>query len=442
MASTLVFQPGFRVLDASGRPVSGAQIRFFEAGTSTPKSVYSDAALEQALGSIVYTRSDGLPVASEVSSTVVLVYTGEDPYKVDILKSDDTTLYPAQDNIVGAPAFEAGEAVAPFVPVITTGSNVTLGADDRGKLYVCQSNTVTIPAATTLGDGWNVRIRNGHTSGRVVISAASGISYQSLSVTTLRLEPGQAVSLACDGTAYRVYAEAQIQAPAGMKPNTPGVITVDDRISSAPTSSAGKRWLVSSAFSTYATGDILVDHGGDVFDTHTPPTDAGWIAYVKDEDRYYAFIGSAWVENGLQAAASDTLAGRIEIATTAEMETATDATRAVTPGRQHRHPGHPKAGGNFNGSGTPAFRSGDYGMGAITDNDIGDYTLALDTAFNDTNYWITGWARSISSGEAAILTARPAGTKTSSTISVMTIEDSGDDVDSTEVGVTFWGDYA
>ena len=57
MASTLVFQPGFRVLDASGRPVSGAQIRFFEAGTSTPKTVYSDAALTQALGSIVYTLS-------------------------------------------------------------------------------------------------------------------------------------------------------------------------------------------------------------------------------------------------------------------------------------------------------------------------------------------------------------------------------------------------
>ena len=57
---------------------------------------------------------------------MVLVYTGEDAYKIDILRSDDTTLYPAQDDVVGAPTIAIAEAVAPFVPVITTGSPVTL----------------------------------------------------------------------------------------------------------------------------------------------------------------------------------------------------------------------------------------------------------------------------------------------------------------------------
>src|SRR5690606_10368396 len=86
--------------------------------------------------------------------------------------------------------------------------------------------------------------------------------------------------------------------------------------------------------------------------------------------------------------ATTSVAGVVELATAAEIEAASDTTRPVTPGLQHRHPGHPKAGGNFNGTGIPAFRPGDYGMGAITDNGIGNYTLALDTAFADTNYWV------------------------------------------------------
>jgi len=61
----------------------------------------------------------------------------------------------------------------------------------------------------------------------------------------------------------------------------------------------------------------------------------------------------------------------IPVADQAGMEAASSTSTFVTPGRQHFHPGHPKAGGNFDGTGTPAFRSGDYGMGAVTDNGTG-----------------------------------------------------------------------
>ena len=142
-------------------------------------------------------------------------------------------------------------------------------------------------------------------------------------------------------------------------------------------------------------------------------------------------------------AASDTVAGAIEIATNAEVEAGSSGTLAVTPGRQSFHPGHPKAGGNFNGTGTPAFRSGDYGMGAITDNGTGNYTLALDTAFNDTNYWINGWARFTVSNPAGLLSALDADTKTASSLQVRTSNStSASAFDSSEVGISFWGDYA
>ena len=74
----------------------------------------------------------------------------------------------------------------------------------------------------------------------------------------------------------------------------------------------------------------------------------------------------------------------------------------------------------------------------------GNYTLALDTAFADTNYWMTAWGRS--TGNEAIDRIRPIamGTKTTSSMQVNTDLADGDDapVDSTEVGITFWGDYA
>lgn len=136
----------------------------------------------------------------------------------------------------------------------------------------------------------------------------------------------------------------------------------------------------------------------------------------------------------------------LRVATQAEMETGSSVLRTVSPGRQHFHPGHPKAGGNFDGTGTPAFRTGDYGMGAITDNGVGDYTLALDTAFSNTNYWINSWARSGQTDRRSALSANPSPTdvKTASTLQVRhdIFDGSPAPRDSAEVGITFWGDYA
>lgn len=141
--------------------------------------------------------------------------------------------------------------------------------------------------------------------------------------------------------------------------------------------------------------------------------------------------------------ASDTALGIQRNATKAEMEAAASTGLTVSPGRQHFHPGHPKAGGNFNGGGTPAFRSGDYGMGAITDVGTGRYTLALDTAFNDTNYWATGWARGVSgSTQGMVLTAFATDTKTTSAFGVLTEKTDEAEAGSPEAGIMFWGAYA
>ena len=136
-------------------------------------------------------------------------------------------------------------------------------------------------------------------------------------------------------------------------------------------------------------------------------------------------------------------------ATQANMEAASATDILVPPGRQHFHPGHPKAGGNLNGSGTPAFRSGDYGMGAVTDNGVGDYVVAFDTAFADTNYWCAGYARCtdvVGSVQTGVMSSGSDGVKTTSTFQVKGFTvgggSAGANQDNTEIGMTFWGDYA
>jgi hypothetical protein len=190
-------------------------------------------------------------------------------------------------------------------------------------------------------------------------------------------------------------------------------------------------WFMTNAAAALATAITTFADFSENASPGTPAADTARL-YAADESgtTNLLFRDSAAVDSGLRNA------------TQTEMETGTSVLRTVTPGRQHFHPGHPKAGGNLNGSGTPAFASGDYGMGAVTDNGTGDYTLALDTAFSSISYWITGCARSTTASAACVLSMISGGTKTTSSIQVGVHIPTQGNQDSTEVGVSFWGDYA
>jgi hypothetical protein len=88
--------------------------------------------------------------------------------------------------------------------------------------------------------------------------------------------------------------------------------------------------------------------------------------------------------------ASDTVKGIIEIADQSEMEAASSTTVAVTPGRQHRHPGHPKVTLKCDSSGTNAQS---YGVSSISDTGTGRVTVSFSTNFTSGNYQIGlgGW---------------------------------------------------
>lgn len=83
------------------------------------------------------------------------------------------------------------------------------------------------------------------------------------------------------------------------------------------------------------------------------------------------------------AAASDTAAGKIEIAIQSEMETATDVVRAVVPGRQQFHPSAAKAWGICANT-TTLLAS--FNVSSFTDTGAGDGTFNFTTVFSSANY--------------------------------------------------------
>ena len=112
---------------------------------------------------------------------------------------------------------------------------------------------------------------------------------------------------------------------------------------------------------------LAVDINGQTEDT-TPDIAAD---FVMTYDASAGALKKAKPSN-LAPAASDTVAGRIEIATAAEVLAATDVNRAVTPGRMAKHPLMPVAWATFTAS-TGAIVEGS-GISSITRVSAGRYT--------------------------------------------------------------------
>lgn len=91
-------------------------------------------------------------------------------------------------------------------------------------------------------------------------------------------------------------------------------------------------------------------------------------------------------------------------ASTVDMEAAALLTAPVTPGVQHRHPGHPKAWAKVNGDGTGIDVS--YNVSGIVDDGTGLLTVTWDVDFNAAEYVVVATLQS--SGGRACETGVPA----------------------------------
>lgn len=206
-----VFPPGQRITDTDGVPIPGATIEFYDAGTTNPKTVYSDAGLSTSLGSVVHTDSAGYPVDAQGGTAKILVYTGNAAYKIVIKDGNGVTVAP-HDDVPGAPVSGSGgggsgitEAEADFryvrnptaLPAITNiASNDILGLWDTsasanagitwanfqsdilsewrtaGHIYTAANATTTFQQ-TSAPTGWTKQTTHNNKALRIVSGTAS-----------------------------------------------------------------------------------------------------------------------------------------------------------------------------------------------------------------------------------------------------------------------------
>lgn len=291
---------------AAGEPVSGGSIEFYQAGTSTARTVYSDAALTVSLGTIVYTDSYGFPVSTQGGSTRVSIYTGTAAYKVVVKNSSGTTLF-TRDNIPGAldtSGFTTTSAL-PTVPVSAKTAAYTITTSDRGYLFNANPTggtfVLTLPSAVTAGDNFTIGIRHNGTANQVTIAAVSSQNIRGPGTPTsyfALVGRGEEVWLASDGADWIVTSYV----PALIRPGViPPMIKITDRLTAAPLSpTAGARYIVNGSptgtWSTlgFAQHDIAEADGNGSWIKYTPAT--GWMAWIDDEDVVSVFFNGAWTD--------------------------------------------------------------------------------------------------------------------------------------------------
>ena len=218
--SVRVFDPGYRVTTTAGAPVSGAKVKFYNAGGLVQRTVYSDSGLSVSLGATVTCDSGGVPAASAGLGADVLIYTGTTAYKVIITDSSDNTLF-EYDNILGAldtSVFEANTAL-PRTPVLIKATNYSIVDADRASVINADPTggtvTLTLPSAVTVGDNWRITVRHNGTANSVALATVSAQTINGSSSYTL-LYQFESITLVSDGANWHISEDAFLRYPAGV----------------------------------------------------------------------------------------------------------------------------------------------------------------------------------------------------------------------------------
>jgi hypothetical protein len=293
--------------------------------------------------------------------------------------------------------------------------------------------TLPSAAASTVGNGWLITIGHAGTANQTIISTVSSQTITSGALnygTSLALSnSGEEVTLISDGGNWRAFHHVGPHIKRGQ-----GVLTIADRLAAAPGSppEAGLLYIATGAATwgstSIANHDVVMHTTAGAYVKITPPADCGWVAFVQDEDAFYAFVGSAWVPTAIVPA------------TQAQQEAATSGTVGVTPANQHHHPSAAKFWAYVTVSaGAPTLQTS-YNVTSITDTGLGELTVTIATDFSSANWAALTSVRATGTGGFVYThrtTAQAAGS-----ITVAAYDNNNDPADPLAYSVAGFGDHA
>lgn len=155
---TRLLPPGYQVIDPNGRPVSGARLYTYEAGTSTPKPTFSDPGL---------TSPNTNPIVADSAGRFGPIFAAVGDYRIVMQTSTGASIFTA-DPVEGASglATEPGAGIrnlltgGDFSAVLDLNSPVSDGDDVADDWYVLtQSADITASVETLQADGLPANLR-------------------------------------------------------------------------------------------------------------------------------------------------------------------------------------------------------------------------------------------------------------------------------------------
>lgn len=285
-------------LDDNAAALPGALLYVYDAGTTTPRTIYSNAA-----GSATHTNPLVADAAGRFAAWFLNPAGGD--YKITLKDADGVTIYTV-DNLPVTPITATAETTptAPSTPVESATSSFTLGVGEVSKVWNIDPTsgdvTVTLTAATGVDDGLWALIRHKGTAGRVIIT--DGTPNKIRRVLDV---PGESVVVVSDNVNWYTISEAgEVRLPAQ------GWVTCADYTTTPPSGpTAGTKYLAAvGASSPWTEKRIYEANGVGGWTEFVPET--GWCAYVQDENVLYVFNGSNWIPWTNATAPTATYLGR------------------------------------------------------------------------------------------------------------------------------------
>lgn len=171
--------------DNNGEVLNGGKIYTYEAGTSTPKTTYTDSTEASA---------NTNPIILDASGRAD-IWLGTGSYKFVITDSADVTIKTV-DAITGDAVNVFGQSVE------SISGNETVTTSDENTVYLCTAAlTISLPAVASAQEGFIIGVKN-TTSGDTVTIDPDGLELID-SASTATIEGGQSAIILCDGSEWQ-----------------------------------------------------------------------------------------------------------------------------------------------------------------------------------------------------------------------------------------------
>lgn len=394
--------------NSSGALYSGAVLKPYSAGTSTPINFAIDSVGASTVGSIVLNAS-GNPA---VSGNVVIPYV-EEKYKL--------VLYPTQ---AAADANTGAIWTIDNIPISgdfggatqTISTSTALDAADQfNHIEASGTITITMPDITGVGAGHVNTIRNAGTgtvtvdgdgaetiNGAASIYLAPGDSVLMISGTTSWAGMISRAPYGDKGTAIASATTTNIWASTGELVHITGTTTITS-LGTASRAGEVRVLIFDGAVQLTHNASTLVVPGGA---NYTTAADDIVVVRADTTTKHYltvfkaggGVIGGLLAANNLsdvanaatafgniKQAATTAATGVVELATDAEVKTGTDSARVSPVSSMIFHEGIAKGWVDFIGTGTVTINDS-FNVTSITDNGTGNYTVNWTTSFATANY--------------------------------------------------------